>query len=76
MTLIDYVVQFLLINKIQNLFGINLRKDGKEFTDKNAADILSHAKSDLIKKKREKISGNEIELLPEDEQENEAQEEN
>ena len=62
---------FLLINKIQNALNINLRKDGRDFSKPPASDILSQAKTKMMKKEDEKektsVSGAEIEIDYEEE---------
>ena len=56
---------FVIINKIQKYFGINLRKDGKNF-DQSMRQFLGETKTDVFTEKKETHSagsGNDIEII-------------
>lgn len=56
---------FQLISKVQTALGINLRKDGKSFSEIEEA--ISRVKSQQIKKQlQSKITGKDIEILDEE----------
>ena len=52
---------FVLVNKIQNALGINLRKDKKDF-NKSAYEMMKGFKGDSTHSKEE-LSGSDIEIL-------------
>ncbi len=57
---------FILVNKLQEYYKINLRKDGRDFTKPVLPNMRVHEEADLVKEavkgSEQGVSGNEIEL--------------